>query len=64
MQKTTLQQRLNNYNETRQFLHSLNATQLRQLHDAMCNKMLTFTQVESALDAVSDAANWRLIKNL
>ena len=59
----SLQQRLNNYNETRKFLHSLNAAQLRQLHDAMCNKTLTFTQVESALDSVSDAERWRLIKN-
>jgi hypothetical protein len=62
--QTTLQQRLNNYNETRQFLHSLNATQLQQLLNAMQNKTLTFTQVESAYDAVSDAHNWRLIKNL
>ena len=63
MQKTTLQTNLENYNNTRQFLHSLSAKQLQQLLDAMCNKTLTFTQVESAYDAVSDAQQWRLIKN-
>jgi acetylglutamate kinase len=62
--QTTLQQNLTNYNNTRKFLHSLSAEQLQQLLNAMQNKTLTFPQVESAYDAVSDAAHWRLIKNL